>query len=78
MKKRKVLSVSNQRKIVSDYPNSGLSKKEYCQRLDISVSAFYRYQKLHAGNFTEVYRPESKNFYIKFFGIKLIKLELSV
>jgi len=78
MKKRKVLSAESQRNLIKGFAGSGLSKSEYCRRADISVSAFYRYQRVHGGKFEEVYKPEKKNFYVKLFGIKLIKLELSV
>lgn len=79
-KTRKILSKSEQERLLSEYSRSGLSKSAYCESVGISESAFYRYKKKHqsVGKFVSIRKPLVRDFYVKLFGIKLIRLELSV
>lgn len=79
-KPKKILSKADQKKLMIEFQSSGLNKSKYCERVGISESAFYRYQKVHGivGNFVSISKPDSRKFYVRLFGIKLIQLELSV
>ena len=68
---------------VKDYDrhHSSKSKSQYCRELGISATTFCKwhnhFHKKDKGSFIRV-NSSPKYFYVKFFGIRLVKLELSV
>jgi hypothetical protein len=83
-------SISEWRKLVNEYDKVAgeESKSSYCRKVGVSASSFckwhHRLSAIHTGNtsnftrvpVTEPFKP--RYFWVKLFGLKLIRLELDV
>jgi hypothetical protein len=72
-------------KLVDEYDNrNGISKTKYCQEKGVNSSSFCKWHQLlspNRGEFikvkpVELYKPQK--YWLKLFGIKLLRLELDV